>query len=84
VWDLNGDKSLVDGLGPSLTLNFDFFKNTMGLIPGKPYDLQVQETRDGVLMEPGEATIVIPDPVSWLLLAAAAPLLRRRRRGRYG
>jgi len=84
-WDLDGDALFDDGVGASLTLDFDFFKNTMGLIPGEEYHLRILETCDGETRPGGEATIIIPDPVSWLLLAAAAPLLRRRRRqGRYG
>jgi MYXO-CTERM domain-containing protein len=84
-WDLDGDTLFDDGVGPSLTLDFDFFKNTMGLIPGEEYHLRILETVGGETRPGGEATIVIPDPASWLLLAAAAPLLRRRRRReRYG
>lgn len=70
-WDINGDGNFDDAVGMEPTLSWAQL-DALGLVGGQTYDVRVRvdDSFGGVTTSAAVSLVVVPEPSTWVLLAA--------------
>jgi hypothetical protein len=80
-WDLDGDGQFDNATGESIDITYDYLINTLGLSPGEHTIGVAAVHNEYGLVESTEYTTltIVPEPISFLLMAIGGLLIRRRK-----